>query len=206
MKEVVAAADAVVDVAFPLRGQSLPRDHGEALADALGRLLPWLETEPTAGIHMVKVVPGDGPDGLLSGRARLLIRLPRARQEELDRLVGLALTIGRCELQLGAPKAFDLVPHGTLYAPMVAAERDDEAAFMQDVAQQLASLGVDCHCICGKRRQVHRQGVPIAGFSLMLHGLKPAQSILLQRVGLGPHRRLGCGIFVPHKSAAAVGS
>jgi len=43
-------------------------------------------------------------------------------------------------------------------------------------------------------------------FSLMLHALPEEQSLRLQRCGLGPHRLLGCGIFVPHKSAAAVGS
>ena len=38
----------------------------------------------------------------------------------------------------------------------------------------------------------------------MLHDLKLEQSALLQQVGLGEHRKLGCGIFVPHKSIAAV--
>ena len=43
-------------------------------------------------------------------------------------------------------------------------------------------------------------------FSMMLHGLGPEQSLRLQQRGLGPHRLLGCGLFVPHKSAAAVGA
>jgi hypothetical protein len=38
----------------------------------------------------------------------------------------------------------------------------------------------------------------------MLHALSPEQSLRLQQHGLGPQRLLGCGIFVPHKSAAAV--
>ena len=42
-------------------------------------------------------------------------------------------------------------------------------------------------------------------FSMMLHALVPEQSLRLQQHGLGPHRLLGCGLFVPHKSAAAVG-
>jgi hypothetical protein len=46
----------------------------------------------------------------------------------------------------------------------------------------------------------------IAGFSLMLHGLSVADSLRVQRAGIGPHRLLGCGIFVPHRSAAAVGA
>jgi hypothetical protein len=39
----------------------------------------------------------------------------------------------------------------------------------------------------------------------MLHGLKRAESVAIQESGLGLHRLLGCGLFVPHKSIAAVG-
>jgi hypothetical protein len=47
-------------------------------------------------------------------------------------------------------------------------------------------------------------GVPVTGYSLMLDGLSPADSLRVLEAGLGRHRRLGCGLFVPHKSAAAV--
>jgi hypothetical protein len=40
----------------------------------------------------------------------------------------------------------------------------------------------------------------------MLHALPAEQSLRLQKRGLRPHRLMGCGIFVPHKSAAAVGA
>ena len=45
----------------------------------------------------------------------------------------------------------------------------------------------------------------VHGFALMLHGLKRAESVAIQESGLGLHRLLGCGIFIPHKSIAAVG-
>jgi hypothetical protein len=35
--------------------------------------------------------------------------------------------------------------------------------------------------------------------SLMLTVATPAQSIALQREGLGEARKLGCGVFIPHK-------
>jgi hypothetical protein len=35
--------------------------------------------------------------------------------------------------------------------------------------------------------------------SLMLAVATPAQSIALQREGLGEARKLGCGVFIPHK-------
>jgi hypothetical protein len=44
------------------------------------------------------------------------------------------------------------------------------------------------------------------GFSLMLDALSPDHSLRMLEAGLGRHRRLGCGLFVPHRSAAAVGT
>jgi hypothetical protein len=35
--------------------------------------------------------------------------------------------------------------------------------------------------------------------SLMLRVATPAQSLALQRQGLGEARKLGCGLFIPHK-------
>ena len=45
----------------------------------------------------------------------------------------------------------------------------------------------------------------VHGFALMLLGLKRAESVAIQESGLGSHRLLGCGLFIPHKSIAAVG-
>jgi CRISPR-associated protein Cas6 len=95
--------------------------------------------------------------------------------------------------------------HGTLYAYFVAAESDDEQAFLADVNRELRSVDIDCRIVCDKRQQhLGPQGQVMHGFSLMLHELSPADSLRIQRLGLGVHRTLGCGIFVPHRSAAAV--
>ncbi len=64
----------------------------------------------------------------------------------------------------------------------------------------------------GGRLRVHHRPTPngragareIAGFSVVLHGVKPADSLRLQFEGMGGERGLGWGIFVPHKSIAAV--
>ena len=198
-------ADPAVDVAFALEGRSLPRDHAQALADALAVHLPWLAGHPTAGVHPVKVVPGSGPVGWLSQRARLLLRVPQSRAAALAALAGHTLGVAGSELRLGPPKPHPLLPHGTLYAYFVAASSDDEAAFMRSVDAELAALGINCHTVCGKRQQRGSAQLALVGFSLMLHELSAADSLTVQRMGLGPHRGLGCGLFVPHKSAAAVG-
>jgi CRISPR-associated protein Cas6 len=92
-----------------------------------------------------------------------------------------------------------------LYAPAVAAPGDDEAVFLQAVEQELQGLQVRSQRVCGKRHSLLQEGQGVTTFSLMLHALSRADSLRLQEHGLGPHRLLGCGIFVPHKSAAAVG-
>ena len=40
------ADDATVDVVFPLEARAMPRDHAQALQQALCAQLPWLLTEP----------------------------------------------------------------------------------------------------------------------------------------------------------------
>ncbi|MDE2093132.1 MAG: type I-MYXAN CRISPR-associated protein Cas6/Cmx6 [Burkholderiales bacterium] len=198
--------DTVGDVAFALEGTSLPRDHAVPLAQALCARLAWLAALPAAGIHPVKVVPGHGAWGLLSQRARLLLRLPLARLPALAALSGCSLDVGGCALRLGAPRPRELLAHSTLYAPFVAAEDADEALFMQAVAREMQAMQIGGHSVCGRRQRIGAPGPAITGFSLMLHGLAPADSLRLQRSGLGPHRLFGCGIFVPHRSAAAVGA
>lgn len=195
----------VVDMVFPLEGHSLPRDAAPALQAALQREMPWLDQEPLAGIHPLKLVPGTDAEALLSQRTRLLLRLPRERFDAAAGLAGRTLQLGDQAVTLGQPHARELLPHRTLYAYAVAAEVDDEIAFMQAMNSELLALAVRSQVICGLRQQHAWPAGALTTFSLMLHGLTASDSLRLQALGLGQHRLLGCGIFVPHKSAAAVG-
>jgi len=200
-----ATSAEVVDLVFPLSGHSLPRDSAQALLAALQQIVPWLGQEPRAGIHPLKLVPGTGAEALLSQRTRLLLRLPRTRAGALAELAGRSLQVGEQTVTLGQPQVRELLPHATLYAYAVTTEDDDELAFLQAVEEELKTLHVRSHVVCGKRQSRVWQGRSLNTFSLMLHGLSRADSLRLQERGLGRHRLLGCGIFVPHKSAAAVG-
>lgn len=197
----------VVDLVFPLTGRSVPRDYTQALHAALQQELPWLAQEARAGVHPLKLVQGStpGPVCLLSARTRLLLRLPRERVAAARGLTGRTLAVDGHPLQLGEPHERELLPHATLYAYAVAAEGADEAAFMQTVAGELQALGVRTQTVCGKRGERPLGGRSLTTFSLMLHALSAADSLRVQEQGLGPYRLLGCGVFVPHKSAAAVG-
>jgi CRISPR-associated protein Cas6 len=198
---------AMLDVAFPIYGRTLPRDHHLALAQALVAALPWLAAEAGNAIHPVRLVDGDTSGrALLSARARLLMRVQRQRLREVDALTGHALDVGGCTVTLGAPQPRELLPHGTLYAAFVDADGADELAFLAATRNELAQLDIAGEPICGRAQQRRGPQRPLHGYSLMLHGLRAAASLRLLEHGLGAHRLLGCGVFVPHRSAAAVGA
>jgi len=200
----IAQSISTVDVIFPLAGGFLPRDHAQALQDALCAHWPWLATEPHAAIHAIKLVPGLDSLAMLSRRARLLVRVPDHRSPEMLATTGMDVQVGGHALRLEAPHQRELQPHATLYAYTVAAPNEDESSFLAEVTRELASLGIGGERVCGKRQKIMAQGGLIHAFSLMLHALPAEQSLRLQHHGIGAHRLLGCGIFLPHKSAAAV--
>jgi CRISPR-associated protein Cas6 len=199
-------AASMVDLAFAVVGDALPRDHRRALAEALEQRLPWLAEQPGTGVHRLNVSAGGGPRALLSQRTRLTLRVPRARAAEACALAGAELRLGDAALRLGAAQWRELMPWGTLYAHVVALEDpdDDELAFLRSVDAELTRLDVTGRPICG-RLQVLEAGT-LRGYSLMLDQLSAADALRLLDAGVGSHRHLGCGLFVPHKSAAAVGA
>lgn len=203
---VEAAQEMAVDVVFALDAQALARDHAQALQQALCAQWPWLSADPGAGIHPIKLVPGNQEPALLSRRARLLLRVAARRVDELLARPALELLVAGQRVRLGAAHMRELQPHATLYAYKVAADSADEVSFVAALAPELAQLGIGSEPVCGKHQSMALAGRVQHTFSLMLHGLSAQQSLRLQQYGLGPQRLLGCGVFVPHKSAAAVGA
>lgn len=197
----------MVDVAFALVGDALPREHRRALAEALAPRLPWLADTPGAGVHRINVSAGAGRQALLSRRSRLTLRVPREQAAALDVLAGAEFDLGDQRLRLdGPPRPRELLPHGALYAHVVAARSDDELEFLAAIDAELAALGITGRRMCGRLQHLDDGAAMLPGYSLMLDGLSPAHALRLLESGLGPHRLWGCGLFVPHKSAAAVGS
>ncbi len=195
----------MVDVAFALRGGSIPADHGWNLFRLLSERLDWLAAEPDAGVHPIRGARAVAGEVHLGTRARLMLRLPRKRVEQSFALSGARLDLGD-SVEVGSAQVRPLFAHGTLYSQFVTTATPDEARFQRDVSAELQSASVGCKVVCGNMRRAQTQGAEIVGFSLMLHELSPEDSLRMQASGLGNGRKYGCGIFVPHKSAAAVGS
>lgn len=194
----------MVDVAFSLRGGTIPADHGWHLFRLLAERLDWLADEPDAGVHPIRGSRAVAGEIYLGARARLMLRLPQKRVEPSFALSGARFDLGN-EVQVGSAHLRPLFAHGTLYSQFVTTGTPDEARFQRDVSAELEGAGIGCKIICGRMRRAQTQGAEIVGFSLMLHELSPEHSLSMQASGLGAERKLGCGIFVPHKSAAAVG-
>ena len=200
------ASRLMVDVVFALEQGTLADDHAGALSLAVRRALPWFDDEAEAGILPLSgLARGDGVR-FVGRRSRLALRLPLRRSASADSLAGARLDLDGVALKLGASSIRPLVPaRGVVYSHFVSMDTDDEIEFLARCRVLLAERGLKPQLITGKARELRALAGLVRGFSLMLHGLGAAESLAVQEAGLGGHRALGCGIFVPHKSVAAVG-
>lgn len=195
-----------LDYAFAVAGDVIERDYPARLYRALAARLPWLEDEPMAGVHPMRGLT-PCPGGLLvGGRTRITLRIPEHRAEACAALQGAELALAS-PLHIGRASRRELLAYPVLHARLVVTGAEDEAGFAREVEAELAALEIDCDIIVGRRGELkvdERQ--TLVGYSLMLHGLSAEESLRAQELGLGRERKLGCGLFVPHKSIAAVGT
>ena len=200
--------DVPVDVCFALVGTSVMADYALALWQALRVRLPWLVDESLAGIHPLSGVSAGAGMLYLGHRARLVLRLPRQRLQDAHALCGQRLDLGG-RVDIGAASVRMLQAGPAQYSPFVALPSDDEPAFIEACRRRLLDIEVDCELLCGKpqaRRGECDGDNMLRGYSLLLHGLSDDAALRVQALGLGEARNLGCGLFVRHKSIAAVGS
>lgn len=194
----------VVDLVFALRGESIQPDHGLLLRQSVARALDWFEGEPQAGIHPLRGATASGDRLVLSRRAQLVLRLPLHRVGQARKLTGARFDLGGA-VEVGEAALRPLQPYPVLYSGFVWTGFEDEAHFLAEAQRLVAAAGIECKLIVGKRRQAQGGDGPVTGYSLMLHGLSTEHSLRIQTAGLGGQHLLGCGLFVPHKSVAAVG-
>ena len=202
--------DEVVDAAFAIECRSLPVDHAYALSEAIQAALPWFAGEPQAGMHTVHgAASGAGwqrPEGedavlQLSHRTRLVLRLPESRLEDAAALSGQTLDVGGFPMMVGRLTPRPLLRIASLFSRSVIFEgSDDEAAFLASATAALGALGVETSTmLCGRDVTLSTPQRSYRTRSLMVTVGAPAQSLALQRHGLGEARKLGCGLFIPHK-------
>jgi CRISPR-associated protein Cas6 len=209
--------DNILDLSFRVTCRSLPVDHAHLLSEAVQAALSWFADESAAGVHLIHgaesgngwMRPGNPGDLLhLSRRTRFTLRLPKERVAAARALSGQSLNIGDNELRLGAATERPLSPLTTLFARHVighnAGEADDQA-FLATAAERLQALGISVRKMMSGR--LHTIATPrgkLVVRSLMVAGMEVEDSVRLQQQGLGEGRKLGCGLFIPHKGIDAV--
>jgi CRISPR-associated protein Cas6 len=205
----MAHAD-IVDAVFAISCRCLPVDHAYALSQAVQAALPWFADEPQAGLHTIHGAASasgwmrpEGPDDLLqlSHRARLALRLPRERLEDAAALTGRTLEVAGWPLRVAELSARPLSRITTLFArSVVFSGAEEETQFLAAAAGELDTLGIRASTmLCGRVTALATPERTYQTRSLMLAGLSQEQSLELQRRGLGGERKLGCGLFIPHK-------
>ena len=210
-KEEFVIPDDVLDVAFEMRCRALPVDHADALHRAVSEALPWFDGNEVAGLHLVHgAESGNGwerPEGgdellYLSRRTKLTLRLPKEQVEEAESLAGQTLRVAGYDMTLGKPKRRLLSTHTALYARYVVsdpAEKEDE--FLERNVEELKAIGVRFKkVLCGKIHVFGTADGEVITRSLFVADLSREHAIRLQEQGVGPGRKRGFGIFIPHKT------
>lgn len=207
--------DEVMDLVCTIRCRSLPVDHAHALAEAILVHAPWLATDRGAGIHPIGIQEAgngwmrpEGPDELLllSRRTRLILRAPRERIADSEALLGKTLDVAGNPLEIQKIESRILQAAETLFSRYTLVEPGhSEEEFLQAVYRQLQLMGIQPRkMLPGKGRTVRGPAGEMQTSSLMVADLTPDESITLQQQGLGDHRHLGIGLFIPHKGIREV--
>jgi CRISPR-associated protein Cas6 len=211
--------DDVVDIVYSIDCKCLPLDHAYSFSTAICSALPWMNDEPRAGIHLIHgaesgngwMRPEDCEHQLLhlSKRSRMTLRVPGHRVADAESLAGAKLDIDGHALLVGKPKVKLLSTLPTQFARYVvvpeSVHRDDEAAFTAWAVEQIRSLDIHVRkLLCGRSHTLQHPDGDVPTRSIMLADLDVEEAIRLQQAGVGAHRKLGCGLFMPHKGIKAV--
>lgn len=214
--DVKQVPDSVLDLMFKIECKTLPLDHGYILSQQILQHLPWLSEEDQAAIHQIHVAesangwmrPEDPETEVLcvSRRTKMTLRLPKSRLDDARILSGKTLDIDGHSLKVGDFTSRPLSKLTTIFARyMDTAGTEDEAEFLQSMADQLRDKGIRIKKMMSGKLVAHKtdEGV-ILTRKLMLSDLEVKESLMLQEQGLGDKKLLGMGIFIPHKGIDAV--
>jgi len=123
------------------------------------------------------------------------------RLRDAAALTGQTLDVAGFPMRVGQLQPRPLVRIASLFSrSVIFEESDDETEFLAAAAEALRALGVEASTmLCGRSVTLATPQRSYRTRSLMVTVGTPAQSLALQRQGLGEARKLGCGLFIPHK-------
>ncbi|HTW92190.1 MAG TPA: type I-MYXAN CRISPR-associated protein Cas6/Cmx6 [bacterium] len=215
----------VVELSFPVRGTPLPVDNGYIVYRAVARAVPWVAAEAQVGLAIVPI-QGNPHRGFLdlTPGSRLTFRVGAEALPMLEPLAGQCLVFGSATLILGQPTRSELRPAASLVSAFVVVEQCRYSDEVEEwLAAQFRALGIRAVPAL-RRKQVNEHAGPsdtgrpasgcpyvrrfrqigetaVVGWEVLARGLSPEESLRLQELGVGPGRRMGCGVFVPERGA-----
>jgi CRISPR-associated protein Cas6 len=207
--------DRVVDLIFPLRGTAIPVDHAYPLFSALCRLIPWIHSDESLGVHPINGKIEAPRRLVVTERSTLRLRLSADRIPDLISLSAQQLDIEDGRVMLGFPSLVPLMPTTSGFSRLVTIRGfTDAEPFLEAVQRQLVMLGVQGVASLVPRpttqpregssggsgpwvrRTVRVRDKDIVGFALRVDHLTADESLRLQEHGLGGRRHFGCGLFL----------
>lgn len=204
------ASKRVVDVAYRMQCKAIPVDHAHSLSQAVRAALPWFDDEPDAGVHVIHGADsGNGwnrPEGdsllLLTRRTRLQLRIPMHRLNEALGLKGQTLDVDGHAMAIGEGASRPLTPSATLYSRYLLSDpAHSEEQFMAAMAADLHRMGIiPKKMLPGRSNRIAHPDGELFARSLMVADLENDESTRLLEQGLGQGRKMGLGLFTPHKS------
>ena len=202
--------DDVVDLVYTIQCDALPVDHAHALSSAIQEALPWFRDEEQTALHLIHgAESGNGwerPEGegdviYLSRRTKLTLRLPRHRLDEARELTGMELDVAGNSIQIKEAKTRLFSTSHTLFSRHIVDAGDSEDEFIEQSVVDLKSLGLKFKkVLCGRSHSLQTPEGTLQTRSLMVAELQPADAVTLQQSGIGNYQKLGCGLFIPHKT------
>lgn len=217
-EQAFVVPDDMADLSFKIGCKQIALDHAHALSQALQQALPWLADEERAGVHMIHgASSGNGwqrPDEeggedfiYLSNRSRMMLRLPKDRFEDVNALVGQTLDVGGNSVTVGNYQVKPFTSMGTLFSRYILLEDNEtEDQLVARLSRDMEAMGIVLRkALCGIDHQFHLPQGGVRTMSVMVADLAPDEAVILQTHGIGRGRKMGFGLFIPHKGIKPVG-
>jgi len=186
-----------VDLAFRLTGSKVPVDHGYALYSAISWLVPEIHEAKDIGVHPIRGTYSGNGELMLRDLSRLVVRMESEQIGQFLKLAGKKLEIDSYSFRVGVPEVRLLIPRPALYSRLVTIKGFMEPKeFLEAAKRQLEKIEVQAELQIGERRTFRIKDKQVVGFEVRVADLNAETSLLLQEIGIGGRRHMGCGIFV----------
>lgn len=178
-----------VELHFPVKGNSLPADHGYALFAACVHHNPVIRQQQTLSILTIPGFPNKQGKILLTKDSHLRIRTPVTQIPLIYGLAGKSLNLGGHEIKIGIPKIFMLKPASELKSRIVVIKGHSEPeSFLKGTQRQLDELGISAQISISKdqkgeycRKTIKVKRYTVVGFTTEVSSLSDEDSLKLQQ-------------------------